>query len=164
MHGSVKDLAGPIGVQLRSNQHARGVHAGRQHLVPIGADMGDAVSVCCGRMGCFTVLRWTCARRRFRRGQLACKPTECVSRATSATRGRRWRSDGREVSKVLTFDCFMVRKRGLVSSLDDGLPCSSGLRLAVVGCARSLAPTTPSAVDGFWRGCSCGFAAVLGTG
>jgi len=51
MNASVKDLAGPIGVQLRSNQHARVVHADRQHLVQIGADMGDAVSVCCGRMG-----------------------------------------------------------------------------------------------------------------
>ena len=53
-----------------------------------------------------------------------------------------------------------------VKPLDHGLPCSSGLGLTVVGCPRSLAPTTPSAVDGFWRRFWCGsaaFAAVLGT-
>lgn len=74
-----------------------------------------------------------------------------MSRATIGTRGRRWRSERREVSKVLTFDWLIVRKRGIIPSLDDGLPCSSGLRLTVVGCPRSVAPTTPSAVDGFWR-------------
>ena len=51
MTASAKDLAGQIDVQLRRSRHTHGGHAGRQHLVQIGADIGDAVSVCRGRMG-----------------------------------------------------------------------------------------------------------------